>query len=35
MRDPHAGDLYMFRGLRGDHVTWRVPIIRFSADEEN
>ena len=32
-RDPHAGDLYVFRGRRGDHVTLRVPVVRFPAAE--
>ncbi len=23
-RDPHAGDLYVFRGRRGDRVSWCI-----------
>ena len=34
-RDPHAGDLFVFRGHRGDHVTLRVPVVRFPAGEES
>ena len=32
-RDPHAGDLYVFRGRKGDRVTLRAPVIRFPAAE--
>ena len=32
-RDPHAGDLYVFRGRRGDRVTLHAPVIRFPAAE--
>ena len=27
-RDPHAGDLYVFRGKRGDRVTFCIPRVR-------
>lgn len=30
-RDPHAGDLYVFRGRRGDRATLCVPVVRFPA----
>lgn len=30
-RDPHAGDLYVFRGRRGDRVTLCIPWFRFPA----
>ena len=32
-RDPHAGDLYVFRGRRGDLVTLCASVVRFPADE--
>ena len=34
-RDPHADDLFAFRGRKGDHVTLRVPVVRFPADGES
>ena len=30
-RDPHAGDLFAFRGRSGDRVTLCVPVVRFPA----
>ena len=33
--DPHCCHLFIYRGRRGDHVTLRVPIVRFPADGEN
>lgn len=30
-RDPHGGDLFVFRGRRGDRVTLCVPVVRFPA----
>ena len=32
-RDPHGGDLFVFRGRRGDRVTLYVPVVRFPAGE--
>jgi hypothetical protein len=32
-RDPHGGDLYIFRGRRGDHVTLCILSIRDPAGE--
>jgi transposase len=31
-RDPHAGDLYVFRGKRGERVTFYLPPVRYLAD---
>ena len=31
--DPHSGHLFIYRGRRGDHVTLRVPVVRFPAAE--
>ena len=31
-RDPHAGDLYVFRGKRGERVTFYIPLVRHLAD---
>ena len=33
-RDPHAGDLFVFRGRRGDRATLCAPVIRIPAVEE-
>ena len=30
-RDPHAGDLYVFRGKRGGRVTFYIPPVRCLA----
>ena len=30
-RDPHAGDLYVFRGRRVDHLTLCAPVTRSLA----
>jgi transposase len=30
-RDPHAGDLYVFRGRRGGRVTFYIPPVRCLA----
>ena len=32
--DPHAGDLFVFRGRRGDRATLCAPVIRIPAVEE-
>ena len=32
-RDPHAGDLFVFRGRKGDRATLCAPVIRFPAAE--
>lgn len=32
--DPHAGDLFIFRGRKGDRVTLCTPVIKFPAVEE-
>jgi len=31
-RDPHIGDLYVFRGKRGERVTFYLPPVRYLAD---
>ena len=31
-RDPHGGDLYVFRGRRGGRVTFYLPPVRYRAD---
>jgi transposase len=31
-RDPHVGDLYVFRGKRGERVTFYLPPVRYLAD---
>ena len=31
-RDPHAGDLYVFRGKRGERVTFYLPPVKYLAD---
>ena len=31
-RDPHAGDLYVFRGSSGERVTFYLPPVRYLAD---
>ena len=33
-RDPYAGDLYVFRGRKGDRATLCAPVIRIPAVEE-
>jgi transposase len=30
--DPHAGDVYVFRGRRGDRVTFYIPPVKYLAD---
>ena len=30
-RDPHAGDLFVFRGRSGDRVTLCIPFIKSQA----
>ena len=30
-RDPHAGDVYVFRGRRGGRVTFYIPPVRYLA----
>ena len=30
-RHPHPGDLFIFRGRKGDHVTLCVPVVRSAA----
>jgi transposase len=30
-RDPHAGDLYVFRGRRGGRVTFYIPSVKYLA----
>jgi transposase len=30
-RDPHAGDLYVFRGKRGGRATFYIPPVRYLA----
>ena len=32
-RDLHAGDLFVFRGRKGDRATLCAPVIRFPAVE--
>jgi transposase len=34
-RDPHAGDVYVFRGRRGDHTTLCIPPVRYRAIESS
>jgi transposase len=31
-RDPHAGDLYVFRGKRGGRATFYIPPVRCLAN---
>ena len=31
-RDPHVGDLYVFRGKRAGRVTFYLPLVRTPAD---
>ena len=30
-RDPHAGDIYVFRGRRGGRATLCIPPVKFRA----